>query len=151
MHSQKTRYLPERASCLQTQTHHLIIHDYTAVSLACLPVSYCWPFAWVHRTSSEVCLVIKLYRSFLHELFPHFLCLRHQASLDDITHVAKSVRSVRRGPLWGQMGINESTVKHRNYFYNRIILVLLYQNDVKVNSGLVYLYMHFDIIFVEHH
>ena len=54
----KTRYLPERASCLQTQTHHhLIIHDYTAVSLACLPVSYCWPFALVHRTSSEVCLV----------------------------------------------------------------------------------------------
>ena len=45
------------------------------------------------------------------------------------------------------MGINESTVKHLNYFYNRIILVLLYQNDVKVNSGLVYLsmYMHFDI------
>ena len=45
------------------------------------------------------------------------------------------------------MGINESTVKHLNYFYNRFILVLLYQNDVKVNSGLVYLYMymHFDI------
>ena len=45
------------------------------------------------------------------------------------------------------MGINESTVKHLNYFYNKIILVLLYQNDVKVNSGLVYLYMymHFDI------
>ena len=47
----------------------------------------------------------------------------------------------------GQMGIIESTVKHLNYFYNRIILVLLYKNDVKVNSGLVYLfmYMHFDI------
>ena len=47
----------------------------------------------------------------------------------------------------GSNGINESTVKHLNYFYNRIILVLLYQNDVKVNSGLVYLYMymHFDI------
>ena len=32
-------------------------------------------------------------------------------------------------------------------FYNIIILVLLYQNDVKVNSGLVYLciHMHFDI------
>ena len=45
------------------------------------------------------------------------------------------------------MGINESTVKHQNYFYNIIILVLLYQNDVKVNSGLVYLYkyLHFDI------
>ena len=49
--------------------------------------------------------------------------------------------------MWGQMGINEPTVKHLNYFYNRIILVLLYQNDVKVNSGLVYLYMymHFNI------
>ena len=57
LHSQNLRYLPERASYLQTQTHHLIIHDYTTVSLACLPVSYCWPFAWVHRTSSEVCLV----------------------------------------------------------------------------------------------
>ena len=45
------------------------------------------------------------------------------------------------------MGNKESTVKHLNYFHNRIILVLLYQNDVKVNSGLVYLYMymHFDI------
>ena len=103
VHSQKSRYLPERASCLQTQTHHLIIHDYTAVSLA---VSYCWPLAWVHRTSSEVVLSIKLYKSFFHELFPHFLCLRHQASLDDITHVAKSVRSVRRGLCvvkWGSM------------------------------------------------
>ena len=96
VHSQKTRYLPERASCLQTQMHHLIIHDYTAVSLACLPVSYCWPFAWVHRNLLRFVLSIKLYKSFLHELFPHFLCLRHQASLDDITHVAKSVRSVRR-------------------------------------------------------
>ena len=47
----------------------------------------------------------------------------------------------------GQMRIIESTVKHLNYFYNRIILVLLYKNDVKVNSGLVYLFMHmhFDI------
>ena len=45
------------------------------------------------------------------------------------------------------MWVNESTVKHLNYFYNIIILVLLYQNDVKVNSRLVYLYMymHFDI------
>ena len=87
-------------------------------------------------------LSIKLYKSFLHELFPHFLCPRHKASLDDITHVAKSVRSVRHGLCgvkWGSM--------NRNCFYNRIILVLLYQNDVKVNSGLVYLYMymHFDI------
>ena len=47
----------------------------------------------------------------------------------------------------GSKGINESTVKHLNYFYNRIILVLLNRNDVKVISGLVYLYMyiHFDI------
>ena len=57
VHSQKTIYLSERASCLQTQMHQLFIHDYTAVSLAYLPVSYCWPFALVHRTSSEVCLV----------------------------------------------------------------------------------------------
>ena len=57
VHSQKTRYLSERASCLQTQTPNLIIHDYTAVSLACLPVYYCWHFAWVHRTLSEFCLV----------------------------------------------------------------------------------------------
>ena len=56
-HFQKTRFLPERVSCLQTQTHHLIIHDYTAVSLACLPVSYYWPFAGDQRKSSEVCLV----------------------------------------------------------------------------------------------
>ena len=92
-------------------------------------------------------LSIKLFKSFLHELFPHFLCLRHQASLDDITHVAKSVRSVRRGLCGVKWGINESTVKHLNYFYNRIILVLLYQNYVKVNSGLVFLYMYmqFDI------
>ena len=49
--------------------------------------------------------------------------------------------------MWGQMVINESTVKHLNYFYNRIILVFLHWNDVKVNSSLVYLYMymHFDI------
>ena len=47
----------------------------------------------------------------------------------------------------GSRGIYESTVKRLNYFYNRIILVLLNRNDVKVISGLVYLYMykHFDI------
>ena len=47
----------------------------------------------------------------------------------------------------GSKGINELTVKHLNYFYNRIILVLSYGNDVKVNSGLVslYMYMHLDI------
>ena len=47
----------------------------------------------------------------------------------------------------GSKGINESTVKHLNYFHNRIILVLLHRNDVKVISGLVYLYMyiHFNI------
>ena len=35
----------------------------------------------------------------------------------------------------------------QKYSYNRIILVLLNRNDVKVISGLVYLYMyiHFDI------
>ena len=47
----------------------------------------------------------------------------------------------------GSKGVNESTVKHLNYFYNIIILVLLYRNDVKFNSGLVslYMYMHFHI------
>ena len=45
----------------------------------------------------------------------------------------------------GSKGINESTVKHLNYLYNRIILVLLYWNDVNVYSGLVLLYMFFDI------
>ena len=44
------------------------------------------------------------------------------------------------------MGINESTVKYLNYFDNRIILVFLYQNDVKVNSGLVYLYMYMHLL-----
>ena len=29
-------------------------------------------------------------------------------------------------------GVNESTVKHLNYFYNIIILVLLCRNDVNV-------------------
>ena len=38
------------------------------------------------------------------------------------------------------MGINESTVKHLNYFTTES-----YQNDVKVYSGLVSLYMHFDL------
>ena len=106
VHSQKTRYLPERANSLQTQTHHLIIHDYTAVSLACLPVSYCWPMLGFIEHLLRFVLPIKLYKSFLHELFPHFLCLRHQASLDDITHVEKSVRSVTRGLCgveWGSM------------------------------------------------
>ena len=45
----------------------------------------------------------------------------------------------------GSKGINESTVKHLNYFYNKIILVLLYRNDLKVYSGLASLYMYFDI------
>ena len=45
----------------------------------------------------------------------------------------------------GSNGDNDSTVKYLNYSYNRIILVLLYQNDFKVNSGLVSLYMYFDI------
>ena len=106
VHSQKTRYLPERANCLQTQTHHLIIHDYTAVSLAYLPVSYCDLLPGFIEHLLRFILSIKLYKSFLHELFPHFLYLRHQASLDDITHVAKSVRSVRHdlcGVKWGSM------------------------------------------------
>ena len=90
-------------------------------------------------------LSIKLYKSFLHELIPHFLCLRHQASLDDITHVAKSVRSVRRGLCGVKLGSMNRLSNILIIFYNRIILVLLYQNDVKVNSGLVYMYMHFDI------
>ena len=101
-HSQKTRYLPERAGCLQTQTHHLIIHDYTAVSLALLLAFFLGFIEYLLR----FVLSIKHYKSFLHELFPHFLCLRHQASLDDITHVAKSFRSVRRGLCgvkWGSM------------------------------------------------
>ena len=146
VHSQKTRYLPERASCLQTQTHHLIIHDYTAVSLACLPVSYCWPFAWVHRTSSEVCLVHQaLY------ILPSCIISSLPVSKAPSKHgwyntCCKIRKKCEAWPLWGQMWINESTVKHLNYFYNRIILVLLYQNDVKVNSGLnLYMYMHFDI------
>ena len=104
VHSQKTRYLPEKASCLQTQTHHLIIHDYTAVSLACLPVSYCWPMLGFIEHLLRFVLPTKLYKSFLHELFPHFLCLRYQASLGDITHVAKSVRSVRRGLCGVKLG-----------------------------------------------
>ena len=41
--------------------------------------------------------------------------------------------------------INDLTVKHLNYFYNRFILVLLYRNNDKVYSGMVSLYMHFDI------
>ena len=78
--------------------------------------------------------------------------------MDDITHVAISVRSVRRGlcgvfvlfVFWTHkfvVGLVESTIKHLNYLYNRIILVFLYWNDVKVNSGLVnlFMYMHFDI------
>ena len=38
-----------------------------------------------------------------------------------------------------------SRLSNIQIFYNRIILVLLYRNDVKVYSGLVQLYMHFDI------
>ena len=152
VHSQKTRYLPKRASCLQTQTHHLFIHDYIAYLwhvCQCLIVGLLLGFI---EHLLRFVLSIKLYKSFFHELFPHFLCLRHQVRLDDITHVAKSVRSVRCGLCgvkWGSMNL---TVKHLNYFYNRIILVILYQNDVKVplcqpctwTCTLTY-------IFVEHH
>ena len=91
VHSQKTRYLPERASCLQICVCQCLI-----VGLLLGFIEHLLRFV----------LSIKLYKSFLHELFPHFLCLRHQASLDDITHVAKSVGSGRRGLCgvkWGSM------------------------------------------------
>ena len=115
-------YLSERASCLQTQKHHLIIHDYTAVIefyclwyvCQCLIVGL---LLGVIENLLRFFLSIKLYKAFLHERFPHFLCLRHLASLDDITHVAKFLRSVRIylcGSKGG--GVNESTVKHLNYF-----------------------------------
>ena len=104
-------------------------------------------------------LSIKHYKSLLHELFPHFLCLRHQASLDDITHVAKSLE------VWGVASVGSNgdqwiNCQTPNYFYNRIILVLLYQNDVKVkNSKWVSTLVWFTYtctctstyIFVEHH
>ena len=100
-HSQMTRYSSERASCLQTQTHHLIIHDYTAVIefyflwhvCQCLIVGL---LLGVLEHILRFVLSIKLYKSFLHECFPHFMCIRHLASLDDITHVVKFVSSVRR-------------------------------------------------------
>ena len=106
VHSQKPRYLPERASCLQTQTHHLSIPDYTAVFGLSASVLLLTLLLGFLEHPLRFVLSIKLYKSFLHDLFPHFLCLRHQASLDDITHVAKSVRSVRRGLCgvkWGSM------------------------------------------------
>ena len=67
--------------------------------------------------------------------------------MDDITHVAKSIRSVRHGLCGVKLGLMNRLSNILIIFYNRIILVLLHQNDVKVNSGLVYLYMymHFDI------
>ena len=136
----KDKIPPWKSKLLTNTTRHLTIHEYTAVSLACLPVSYCWHFAWVHRTSSEVCLVMSVLT--LPSWIISSLPVSKALSLADITHVAKSVRSVRCGLSGVKRGINESTVKHLNYFYNRIILVLLYQNDVKVNSGLVYLYMY---------
>ena len=112
------------------------------LSLACLPVCYCWPFAGVIEHFLRFVLSIKLYKSFLHEWFPHFLCLRHLASLDDITYVAKFVRSVRRMGSKGDQWIDCQT---SILFYNRIILVFLYWNDVNIYSGLLSLYMHIDI------
>ena len=110
-----------------------------------MPVSYFWPLPGVIENLLSIVSSIKFYKSFLHVLFPHFLCLRHLASLGDITHVAKSVRNVRHDLSGGQRGINEITVKHLNYFYNIIILVLLCQNYMNVYSGLVSLYVYFDI------
>ena len=45
----------------------------------------------------------------------------------------------------GSNGDQWNDCQHLNYFYNRIILVLLYRNDVNVCSGLVSMYMYFDI------
>ena len=67
-----------------------------------------------------------------------FICL------DEITR-NKFIRSVRRdlcGVKGGSMNLLSNLL---NYFYNRIILVLLYQYDVNVYSGLVSLCIHFDI------
>ena len=69
----------------------------------------------------RIVLSIKLYKSFLHELFPRYLCPWHLESLDDITHVAKSVRSVRHGLCgvkWGSM--------------NRLSRLFLQQNHISV-------------------
>ena len=108
VHSRKPRYLPETASCLQTQAHHLIIPDYTAVFDMSASVLLLTLLLGFIEHLLRFVLSIKLYKSFLHELFPHFLCLRHQASLGDITHVAKSVRSVRQGLCgvkWGSTNL----------------------------------------------
>ena len=65
--------------------------------------------------------------------------------LDEITHVTKFVRNVRHD-LCGVKGGSMNRLSNLlNYFYNIIILVLWYQNDMNVYSGLVSLYMHFDI------
>ena len=45
----------------------------------------------------------------------------------------------------GSKGINERPDKHLNYFYNTIVLLFLYQNDVNIYSGLVSLFMQFNI------
>ena len=55
--------------------------------------------------------------------------------------VAEFVKSVRCD-LCVVRGIIESTVKHLNHFYDSIIALLLYQNDVKIYSDLVSLYFH---------
>ena len=71
-----------------------------------------------------------------------FLCLSHIASLDNITRVTKFIRSMSHD-LCEVKGIDKLTVKRLNmfYMYRRIIPLLLYQNDVMVNSGLISLYI----------
>ena len=85
-YSQMTRYLSERASGLQTQTHHLIIHDY----MLSLSFTVFGMFASVLLLEKLLGVIenllrsvlsITLYNIFLHECSPHFLCLRHLAKI----------------------------------------------------------------------
>ena len=140
-----TRYLSQRASCLQTQTHHLIIHDYIAVIefyclwhvCQCLIVSL---LLGVMDNLLRFVLSINFYKSF-HEWIPHFLCLRHIASLDDITHFAKFSRL----DLCGSKGNQWIDCQTSKLFLQQNYICALYRIDVKVYSGLVSLYMQFDI------
>ena len=101
---------PPRKSKLLTNTdaspNHSWLHCcFFGMSASVLFLAFCLGFGFIEHLLRFV-LSIKLYKSLLHELFPNFLCLRHLASLDDITHVAKSVRTVRRGLCgvkWGSM------------------------------------------------
>ena len=45
----------------------------------------------------------------------------------------------------GSMGINESDCQTSKSFLQQNHISVLYQNDEKVNSGLIYLYMYSDI------